>query len=102
LDRQGFASKEAYVDWLVAKLEDAIVKEGSDTIATFVAEPIIAVSGLLISPQTYFPKITQMLDKYRILLVIDDVVCSSRRIGHWFGWGTTRVTPDLVSVTKIF
>lgn len=60
----------------------------------------MAVGGLLIPLRTYFPKIKQLLDKYRILLIMDDVVCSFGRIGHWFGWETTGVTPDLVSVAK--
>jgi hypothetical protein len=45
----------------VAKIEDAIVKEGSDTIAAFVVEPIMVVGGFLIPPRTYFPEIKQVL-----------------------------------------
>jgi L-2,4-diaminobutyrate transaminase len=100
LSRLGFESEEAYGDWLVDELEAAIIKEGHESVAAFVAEPIIAVGGILFPPAEYFPKVKQLLDKYGILLIIDDVVCSFGRIGHWFGWETTGVEPDLVTIAK--
>lgn len=97
---EGFASEDAFVDHLVKELEETIDKAGSETIAAFFAEPIMAVAGILIPPTTYFPRVKKVLDRYGILLVMDDVVCSFGRVGHWFGWETTGVQPDLVSLAK--
>ena len=100
LNGAGFGSEEQYADSLVAELEAVILREGPETIAAFVAEPVMAVGGVLHAPRTYFAKVKQVLDKYGILLIIDDVVCSFGRLGHWFGWETIGVVPDLVSIAK--
>ncbi|KAK6385570.1 hypothetical protein LTS17_001139 [Exophiala oligosperma] len=100
MNRRRFATPDALVDDLVKELEETIEQEGAETIAAFFAEPIMAVSGIVIPPATYFPRVKDVLDKHGILLVMDDVVCSFGRIGHWFGWETTGVQPDLVSLAK--
>lgn len=107
LTRRGFPSEEAYVDYLVDEMEEAIVAangaadgNGEETIAAFFAEPVMAVGGILPPPATYFPRIKTVLDRHGILLVIDDVICAFGRLGHWFGWKTTGVQPDMVSLAK--
>lgn len=102
LNGGGYESEEDYADWLVAELEDAILKAGAGTVASFTVEPIMAVGGILIPPRTYFVKVREVLDKYGILLVMDDVVCSFGRLGHWFGWETTGVQPEFVAIAKGF
>lgn len=97
---QGFASEELYADSLAQELESAILRAGPTHIAAFIAEPIMAVGGILLPPRTYFEKIKAVLDKYGILLIIDDVVCAFGRLGHWYGWETIGVTPDLVTIAK--
>lgn len=97
---QRFASEELYADSLAEELELAILREGPSHVAAFIAEPVMAVGGILLPPRTYFEKIKAVLDKYGILLIIDDVVCAFGRIGHWYGWQTIGVTPDLVTLAK--
>ena len=69
-------------------------------IAAFVVEPVMAVGGVLMPPRTYFPKIKQLLDRYGILLLVDDVVCAFGRLGHWFGSEMLGVEPDLIAIAK--
>ncbi|MFJ5296534.1 aspartate aminotransferase family protein [Pseudomonas sp. NPDC088368] len=95
-----FVTEEQYADFLAQELEATILREGPDQIAAFVAEPVMAVGGILLPPRTYFSKIKAVLDKYGILLIIDDVVCAFGRLGHWYGWQTLDVRPDLVTLAK--
>ncbi|KAJ5667856.1 uncharacterized protein N7477_006426 [Penicillium maclennaniae] len=106
LTRQGFLSEDAYVDYLVDEMEEAITAanaaggDGEETIAAFFAEPVMAVGGILLPPATYFPRIKAVLDRHGTLLIVDDVICAFGRLGHWFGWQTTNVQPDMVSLAK--
>lgn len=106
LTRRGFLSEDAYVDYLVDEMEEAITAansaagDGEETIAAFFAEPVMAVGGILLPPATYFPRIKAVLDRHGILVIIDDVICAFGRLGHWFGWKTTNVQPDMVSLAK--
>ncbi|OKL55310.1 hypothetical protein UA08_09412 [Talaromyces atroroseus] len=101
LTRRGFSSEDDYVDFLVKEMEDTIIAAGGgDKVAAFFVEPLMAVGGILPPPSNYFPRIKEVLDRHDILLVIDDVVCAFGRLGHWFGWETTGVQPDMVSLAK--
>jgi adenosylmethionine-8-amino-7-oxononanoate aminotransferase len=60
----------------------------------------MAVGGILPPPLNYFSRIKEVLDRHGILVVIDDVICAFGRLGHWFGWETTGVQPDMVSLAK--
>ncbi|KAJ5118439.1 hypothetical protein N7526_010076 [Penicillium atrosanguineum] len=73
---------------------------GEETIAAFVAEPVTAVGGILLRPATYFPRIKATLDRQGILLVTYYVICALGRLGHCFGYKTTNVQPDTVSLAK--
>jgi L-2,4-diaminobutyrate transaminase len=102
VDGNTFDSEESYADWLAIELDAKILKENPNEIAAFVAEPIMSVGGLRFPPRTYFTKVKRVLDKYGILFIIDDVVCSFGRLGSWFGWQTLElgVVSDLVAVAK--
>jgi adenosylmethionine-8-amino-7-oxononanoate aminotransferase len=85
----------------IQDLEDTIVSEGADTVAAFIAEPIIGSGGVIVPPDEYFPKIREICDKYDILLIIDEVITGFGRTGKMFAheyWGGIRA--DMLSFAK--
>jgi putrescine---pyruvate transaminase len=83
-----------------AELEQAILKEGADTVAAFIAEPVQGAGGLIVPPNDYFPKIRAICDKYDVLLIADDVITGFGRTGKWFGLEHWNVQPDIMSFAK--
>jgi 4-aminobutyrate--pyruvate transaminase len=93
-------SEEAYASRLAAALEALILKEGPDTIAAMIAEPVIGGGGVLVPPASYFPKIRAVLSRHDILLLSDEVICGFGRTGSWFGSQTFGFVPDMMSMAK--
>ncbi|NKQ52394.1 aspartate aminotransferase family protein [Amycolatopsis sp. K13G38] len=84
----------------VRAIEAVILEEGPETIAAVFAEPVQNGRGALVPPQGYWPALRALCDKYGILLVSDEVICSFGRLGHFFGHGLTGVVPDLITFAK--
>lgn len=82
--------------WLEAK----IVELGADTVAAFIAEPVQGAGGVIIAPDTYWPEIQRIVDKYGILLISDEVICAFGRLGHWFAYEKFGYKPDLITFAK--
>ena len=82
------------------KLEEAILKEGPDTVAAFIAEPVQGAGGVIIPPADYFPRIRQICDQYDVLLIADDVITGFGRTGTWFGLQHYGVEPDIMQFAK--
>ena len=82
------------------ELEQLIVAEGPDTVAAFVAEPVLGTGGLVPPPTGYWEAIQPVLAKYDVLLVADEVVTAFGRIGRWFGCDRYGIKPDLITVAK--
>ncbi|WP_323013308.1 aminotransferase class III-fold pyridoxal phosphate-dependent enzyme, partial [Devosia sp.] len=78
-------SDAEFVARLANELEEVILREGADTIAAFIAEPVNAGGGVVIPPDGYFPAMQAVLRKYGILFLVDEVVCGFGRTGQWFG-----------------
>ena len=89
-----------FVDRLVANLEDMIVREGPDTIGAFIAEPVNGAGGVIVPPLDYFPRIQQVLRKYDVLMIADEVICGFGRTGEMFGCDTFGIEPDIMTVAK--
>ncbi|MHA1524515.1 MAG: aminotransferase [Alphaproteobacteria bacterium] len=85
---------------LAENLEKLILAEGPQTIAAFIAEPIMGAGGVILPPETYFAKIQAVLAKYDIQLIADEVICGFGRTGEWFGSQTFDLSPDTISVAK--
>ncbi len=81
-------------------LEKAILKERPETVAAFIAEPVMGAGGVIAPPATYFPRIREICDKHDVLLVADEVITGFGRTGRWFALGHWGVQPDLVSFAK--
>jgi putrescine aminotransferase len=81
-------------------LEEKILAVGPDTVAAFIAEPVQGAGGVIIPPDTYWPEIQRIVDKYGILLISDEVICAFGRLGHWFAYEKFGYKPDLVTFAK--
>ena len=81
-------------------LEEAILREGPDSVAAFVAEPVQSAGGAIVPPQTYWGEIQRICRKYDVLLVADEVVCGFGRTGSWFGSETYSIRPDVMLLGK--
>ncbi|WP_223428645.1 aspartate aminotransferase family protein [Tateyamaria pelophila] len=83
-----------------AELEEAILAQGEDRIAAFIAEPIQGAGGVIVPPSTYWPEIQRICDKYKILLIADEVICGFGRTGNWFGSQTMGIKPHIMTIAK--
>ena len=99
-DKEEKSNTEEFVKKLVSDLENLIVAEGPETIGAFIAEPIMAGGGVLIPPLGYFEKIQEILTKYEILFIADEVVTGFGRTGEMFGTQAFDLKPDLITLAK--
>jgi L-2,4-diaminobutyrate transaminase len=83
-----------------AELEAMIAREGADTIAAFIAEPLLGTGGIVPPPAGYWAAIQPILQKHDILLVADEVVTGFGRLGTMFGSTHYGMTPDIITVAK--
>ncbi len=96
----GDMSPEAFGIWAADQLEKKILEVGEDNVAAFIAEPIQGAGGVIIPPDSYWPRIREILAKYDILFVADEVICGFGRTGEWFGSDYYGNTPDLMTIAK--
>lgn len=93
-------SEEDFATRLAAELEALILSEGPETVAAFFAEPVMAAGGVIVPPKTYWAKIQDVLKRYDVLLVADEVVCGFGRTGKMFGSDTFGIKPDIMILSK--
>jgi len=93
-------SEEDFATRLANNLEQLILREGPDTVAAFIAEPVMAAGGVLVPPRTYFEKIQAVLARYDVLFIADEVVCAFGRTGQAFGSQTFNIKPDTMTMAK--
>ena len=93
-------SEEEFATRLADELEEMIQREGPDTVAAFIAEPVMGAGGVIVPPATYFPKIQAVLDRHDVLLIDDEVICGFGRLGTPFGCTTMEMKPDTMSLAK--
>lgn len=96
----GDKTPEEFGIWAAEQLEAKILEVGVDKVAAFIAEPIQGAGGVIVPPETYWPKIREILAKYDILFVADEVICGFGRTGEWFGSDYYGNTPDLMTIAK--
>ncbi len=80
--------------------EEAVISEGPDTIAAFIAEPVQGAGGVHIAPEEYFKNVRNICDKYNILFITDEVITGFGRTGKYFGIEHYGVAPDLMCFAK--
>src|SRR5438128_9936226 len=82
------------------ELEKAILREGPDSVAAFIAEPVQGAGGLIVPQADYFSRIREICDKYDVLMISDEVITGFGRTGKWFGLEHWNVQPDIMSFAK--
>ncbi|WP_338545160.1 aspartate aminotransferase family protein [Pseudomonas benzopyrenica] len=96
----GEMSPEAFGVWAADQLEQKILEVGEERVAAFIAEPIQGAGGVIVPPESYWPRVRQILDKYDILFIADEVICGFGRTGEWFGSQYYGNAPDLMPIAK--
>ena len=81
-------------------LEEQILASGPERVAAFIGEPVQGAGGVIIPPETYWPEVQRICDKYGILLIADEVICGFGRLGTMFGSELMGMRPDLISFAK--
>ncbi len=81
-------------------LEEAILREGQDTVAAFIAEPVQGAGGVIPPQDDYFRRIREVCDQYEILLISDEVITGFGRTGTWFGLEHWDIEPDIMQFAK--
>ncbi|MCS0494835.1 aminotransferase [Ancylobacter sp. MQZ15Z-1] len=93
-------SEEDFATRLAADLEALILAEGPETVAAFIAEPVLGAGGVIVPPKTYYPKIQNVLSKYDVFFIADEVITGFGRLGTAFGSDAMEMKPDSISVAK--
>jgi 4-aminobutyrate--pyruvate transaminase len=93
-------SESAFATRMAESLEALILREGPETVAAFIAEPVMGAGGVIFPPATYFEKIQAVLRKYDILFIADEVICGFGRTGNMFGTETFQLQPDIITMAK--
>jgi adenosylmethionine-8-amino-7-oxononanoate aminotransferase len=82
------------------QLEEAILREGPDTVAAFIAEPVQGAGGVIVPPPDYFARIREICSKHDVLLIADEVITGFGRTGRWFGLEHYGIEPDIMQFAK--
>ena len=93
-------SEAEFTARIVQSLRDLIEREGADTIAAMIAEPVMGAGGVIVPPTGYYPAIKEVLDEYDIFLIDDEVINGFGRTGNWWGSQTLGMTPKTISAAK--
>ena len=99
-DAQEGESEEQFSTRMAQELENLIQKEGPETIAAFIAEPVMGAGGVIVPPATYWEKIQAVLKKHDILFIADEVICGFGRTGKMFASETFGLKPDVLVLSK--
>ncbi len=93
-------TEEEFASRLADELESLVVKEGPDTVAAFIAEPVMGAGGVIVPPKTYFPKIMAVCARHDVYVISDEVICGFGRLGTMFGCEKLGFKPQSISVAK--
>jgi putrescine aminotransferase len=97
---QGAKPGESVGQAAARELEEAILREGADTVAAFVGEPIHGAGGVFYPTDDYWPLVREVCTRHDVLLIDDEIITGFCRTGRWFGLSHWNVTPDILSFAK--
>jgi putrescine aminotransferase len=97
---QGAKPGESVGEAAARELEEAIIREGADTVAAFVGEPIHGAGGIFYPTDDYWPRVRDVCTRHDVLLIDDEIITGFCRTGRWFGLSHWNVTPDILSFAK--
>ena len=93
-------SEADFATRLADELDAMILREGPQTVAAFIAEPVMGAGGVIIPPATYFEKISEVCAHHDVLMIADEVICGFGRLGKPFGSEVFGFQPDSISIAK--
>ena len=93
-------SEEDFATRLAVELDELIVREDPETVAAFIAEPVMGAGGVIVPPKTYFEKIAAVCQKYDLYVISDEVICGFGRLGSMFGCQSFGFKPHGLSIAK--
>jgi len=97
----GGRGEAEFLDFLVAEFEERIAALGPETIAAFLAEPVLASGGVIIPPKGYHARLHAICKRHDILYISDEVVTGFGRCGEWFASEKVfGIVPDMITFAK--
>jgi 4-aminobutyrate--pyruvate transaminase len=93
-------TEEEFATRLATELRETIEREGPDTVAAFIAEPVMGAGGVVVPSKSYYAQIQEVLREYDVLFIVDEVICGFGRTGNMFGSQTFGLTPDSITMAK--
>jgi 4-aminobutyrate--pyruvate transaminase len=93
-------SEQAFATRLAAELEEVILREGPETVAAFIGEPVMAAGGVIVPPAGYWTKVQEVCRKHDILIIADEVITGFGRLGQPFGSNVFSIDPDIMVLSK--
>jgi L-2,4-diaminobutyrate transaminase len=93
-------SEEQFSAHCAAALDALIRREGAETVAAFIGEPVLGTGGIVPPPKGYWAAIEEVLERHDVLLIADEVVTGFGRLGSMFGSEHYAITPDIVTIAK--
>ena len=94
-------SEADFTSRLAAELEAEFQRLGPDTVAAFIAEPVVgATAGCVTAPEGYFRAVREICDRHGALLIFDEVMCGMGRTGTLHAWEQEGVAPDVQAIAK--
>lgn len=94
------ADKSACTLQCADTLEERILEEGAETVAAFIAEPVLGAGGVIPPPEGYFLRVREICDRNEVLFIADEIITGFGRTGRWFGLERFGVEPDIMSFAK--
>ena len=91
---------DAFGLWQAHQIEEAILREGPETVAAVFLEPVQNAGGCFVPPPNYWKEVREICDRYGVILVSDDVICAFGRLGTWFGGQKYDYVPDIITCAK--
>ncbi|MBM3644866.1 MAG: aspartate aminotransferase family protein [Alphaproteobacteria bacterium] len=93
-------TEEQFATRCAEELEALVLKEGPDTVAAMICEPVMAAGGVIVPPRGYYEKIQAVCRKYDMLFIADEVICGFGRTGNVWGCQTMGIQPDILTCAK--
>jgi hypothetical protein len=90
----------AFGIWSADQIEEAILREGPETVAAVFLEPVQNAGGCITPPPGYFQRVREICDRHGVLFISDEVICAFGRLGTWFGADKYDYVPDMITCAK--
>jgi adenosylmethionine-8-amino-7-oxononanoate aminotransferase len=98
--RSELESEEQFTAFLLDELERTLLREGPDTVAMVIMEPVQNAGGAFTPPSGYFAGVRALCDEHGVLLCADEVITGFGRVGSWFASERYDIRPDLITCAK--